>query len=202
MLLTSTGSSRPTGSRWRIHHQVVSPGTFLGQWGSRYAPHASRQLSGEVLRYLKRVRVTPALHWRFDPLYRVLTYQQWADVSLRKNRCQLSETCVFGKQSEPPGHCDLPFPKKSRGRQALLIPRIRSQFAEFPRKVCPVTPRPSQPGYLCQFWVRKYKIPIPKFLFTEPQNQLNSLSLNNLNVLLSLTDLHTSIIAGQNDGSA
>jgi hypothetical protein len=39
----------------------ISPGFRQGQWGSRLAIHASRQLSGKVLRYLKRVIVTPAV---------------------------------------------------------------------------------------------------------------------------------------------
>ena len=135
------GSSHPTRSRWYFHHQIGSPGSSLGQWKPRYAIHASRQLSGEVLRYLKRVRVTPALHRRFGPLNRALTYRQWADVSPRKHRCRLSGTYVFGKQSEPPCHCDQPF-----ARLAPLQPRKRGYFAEFPRLDCSVTPWATHPG--------------------------------------------------------
>lgn len=53
--LSSMGSSFPVGISWHVHHVVSSPGLKQGQWEARYAIHASRQLSGEVLRYLKQL---------------------------------------------------------------------------------------------------------------------------------------------------
>ncbi len=55
-------TSFPTEGSWHIHHVVSSSDPMLRQWNSRYAIHASHLLSDEVLRYLKRVRVTPALY--------------------------------------------------------------------------------------------------------------------------------------------
>ena len=43
----------------------ISPDVSWRQWDSRWAIHASRQLSDKVLRYLKRVIVTPAVYWSF-----------------------------------------------------------------------------------------------------------------------------------------
>lgn len=145
------GSSRPFRSRWHFHHLAGSPGSSLGQSDPRYAIHASRQLSGEVLRYLKRVRVTPAIHRCFALLYQSLTYRHWADVSPRKHRCQLSGTCVFGKQSESAGHCDLLHPKSSRHplyqRYGTILP------ISLKRIVLPHLSLLSH-GHLCQIWVR------------------------------------------------
>ena len=44
------GSSFPSRSSRHVHRVVGSPGPKQGQWEARYAIHASRQLSGEVLR--------------------------------------------------------------------------------------------------------------------------------------------------------
>ena len=52
-----------------------------GQWRSRYTIHASRQSTDKVLRYLKRVIVTPAVYQLFTPLERSLKYWHWADVT-------------------------------------------------------------------------------------------------------------------------
>ncbi len=78
-----------------------------GQQGSRSSIHASRQLSDKVLRYLKRVIVTPAVYWSLDRLDPVLTYQHWAGVSFSTHPYGLAEAYVFIKQSEPSCHCDL-----------------------------------------------------------------------------------------------
>ena len=43
----------------------ISPDVSWRQWDSRWAIHASRQLSDKVLRYLKRVIVTPAVYRSF-----------------------------------------------------------------------------------------------------------------------------------------
>ena len=43
----------------------ISPDVSWRQWDSRWAIHARRQLSDKVLRYLKRVIVTPAVYRSF-----------------------------------------------------------------------------------------------------------------------------------------
>ena len=95
-------SSFPSGSYRHLHRSVSSPGPKQGHWESRYAIHASRQLSGEVLRYLKRVRVTPALYWSFFGLKPAFRYQQWVGVSHHTQPFGSAMTCVFGKQSLSP----------------------------------------------------------------------------------------------------
>ena len=52
-----------------------------GQWRSRYAIHASRQSNDKVLRYLKRVIVTPAVYLLLASLEESLKYRHWADVT-------------------------------------------------------------------------------------------------------------------------
>ena len=70
--------------------------------------HASRQLSDKVLRYLKRVIVTPAVYESFVPLYRVFRYSHWAGISDYTSRFRVAVTYVVIRQLELPGHCDLP----------------------------------------------------------------------------------------------
>lgn len=49
-----------------LHTSIVySEDSNLGQWGSRYTIDASRHLNDKVLRYLKRVIVTPAVYQLF-----------------------------------------------------------------------------------------------------------------------------------------
>ncbi len=97
-----------------------SPASRWGQWGPRWAIHASRQLSGKVLRYLKRVIVTPAVYRSFVPLNRVFRYRHWAGFSGNTHPFGLAATYVFIKQSEPPSHCD-----QSPSTLAPLIPKVR-----------------------------------------------------------------------------
>ena len=95
-------SSFPSGSSRHLHRKVISLGPKQGQWECRYVIHASRQLSGEVLRYLKRVSVTPALYQPFFRLNSTFRYWQWADVSHHTQPFDSAMTCVFGKQSHSP----------------------------------------------------------------------------------------------------
>ena len=53
----------------------ISPDISWGQWSPRWTIHASRQLSDKVLRYLKRVIVTPAVYWSFARLKPSFRYQ-------------------------------------------------------------------------------------------------------------------------------
>lgn len=88
-----------------LHTSTGSSGvSSRGQWGSRYAIHASRHLNGKVLRYLKRVIVTPAVYQLFAPLNRSLKYWHWADFTNYTHPFELAVGYVFVKQSDPPSH--------------------------------------------------------------------------------------------------
>ncbi|MDK2907579.1 MAG: hypothetical protein PWQ87_37 [Candidatus Woesearchaeota archaeon] len=88
-----------------LHTSTGSSGvSSRGQWGSRYAIHASHYLNGKVLRYLKRVIVTPAVYQLFAPLNRSLKYWHWADFTNYTNPFELAVGYVFVKQSDPPCH--------------------------------------------------------------------------------------------------
>ena len=58
-----------------------SEGSNWGQWEPRYATRASRHSIDKVLRYLKRVIVTPAVYWLLAQLKPSLKYQHWAGVT-------------------------------------------------------------------------------------------------------------------------
>ena len=60
-----------------------------------------------------------------NPVFR---YRHWAGFANYTHVFTLAVGCVFIKQSERPSHCDQPFT-----RLAPLIPKVRGQFAEFPR---------------------------------------------------------------------
>ena len=74
--LSSTGSSRPAGGTRHLHREVSSGGPGQGQWGNSLRPSCKSPIKRQVLRYLKRVRVTPALHRRFTWLNPGLTDRQ------------------------------------------------------------------------------------------------------------------------------
>ncbi len=74
--------------------------------------------------------VTAAVYWGFSselaPL--PLTFQHRAGVSPYTSPYGFAETCVFSKQSPPPGLCPPPTLARRRG---LLLPKLRRHFAEF-----------------------------------------------------------------------
>jgi len=124
---TATGCSKaPRGLRFLLGgtglcaSKSISLGPGRGQWGPRWAIRASRQLSGKVLRYLKRVIVTPAVYRPFFRLNPAFRYRHWAGFSGNTHPFGLAATYVFIKQSEPPCHCDLPL-----AGQAPLLPKVR-----------------------------------------------------------------------------
>ena len=124
----ATGCSKaPQGLRLRLEgtglfaSKSISPGSTWGQRGSRWTIHASRQLSGKVLRYLKRVIVTPAVDRPFFPLYRVFRYLHRAGLTDCTSPYGFAICCVVIRQLELPSHCDLLSPE-----QALLLPKLRS----------------------------------------------------------------------------
>ncbi|KAK7293757.1 hypothetical protein RJT34_16630 [Clitoria ternatea] len=59
-----------------------------------------------------------------------LTFQHWAGVSPHTWSYDFAETCVFGKQSPGPGHCD------PLCEEPPLLPKLRGYFAEFLRESC------------------------------------------------------------------
>ena len=68
-----------------------------------------------------------------------MTFQHRAGVSPYTSPCGFARTCVFSKQSLPPGLCD-PHPQPARGLRvrAPLLPKLRGRFAEFLHRGSPV----------------------------------------------------------------
>ena len=100
------------------------------QWGSRYAIRAGRNLPDKEFRYLRTVIVTAAVYRGFDsrlaPL--LLTFRHRAGVRPYTSSSEFAESCVFVKQSPPPGLCHSTLLAQS---EVLLIPKLRRQIAEF-----------------------------------------------------------------------
>ena len=90
-------------------HTSISPGPLLRQCSTRYAFRAGRTLPDKEFRYLRTVIVTAAVHRGFISLLAQLhlTFRHWAGVSPYTSACAFAETCVFGKQSAEPFHCNL-----------------------------------------------------------------------------------------------
>src|SRR5690606_9560540 len=111
----------------------ISPGPWLRQCSTRYAFRAGRNLPDKEFRYLRTVIVTAAVHRGFNselaPL--LLTFRHWAGVSPYTSVFPFSETCVSGKQSAEPFHCNLIA-------EAPLLPKLRGLFAEFLNQGSPV----------------------------------------------------------------
>ena len=65
----------------------------------------------------------------------------------------LAETCVFGKQSPGPILCDHLglWPCNQHPTMVLLLPKLRSHFAEFLSGGSPVPLSTLMPAYLCRF---------------------------------------------------
>ena len=112
----------------------ISPGPCRRQRGSRYTIRAGRYLCDKEFRYLRTVRVTAAVYRGFHSKLITLllpTFQHRAGVRLYTSCYHLAESCVFNKQSLPPGMCRFPNPKI--GGRAPLLPKLRGHFAEFLR---------------------------------------------------------------------
>ncbi len=78
-----------------------------------------------------------------DPGFR---YPCWPGLRSRSRPFGLAAPYVFIKQSGPPCHCDLRPQARGPRPQAPLLPRVRGQFAEFPRPESPHTPGAPHPG--------------------------------------------------------
>ena len=90
-------------------HTSISPGPLLRQCSTRYAFRAGRNLPDKEFRYLRTVIVTAAVHRGFISKLSLfhLTFRHWAGVSPYTSAYAFAETCVFGKQSAEPFHCNL-----------------------------------------------------------------------------------------------
>ena len=108
----------------------ISPGPSLRQCPSRYTFRAGRNLPDKEFRYLRTVIVTAAVYWGFNSRAGVSTYT--SDFSF-------AGTCVCAKQSLGPLLCHrLALWKQVPSRPpAILIPKLRIQFAEFLNEGCP-----------------------------------------------------------------
>lgn len=92
----------------------ISPGPCRRQRGSRYTIRAGRYLCDKEFRYLRTVRVTAAVYRGFHSKLITLllpTFQHRAGVRLYTSCYHLAESCVFNKQSLPPGMCRSPKKK-------------------------------------------------------------------------------------------
>ena len=114
----------------------ISPSLSPRQRPDRYAFRAGRNLPDKEFRYLRTVRVTAAVHWGFSSRLAAipLTFQHWAGLSPYTSPFSLAETCVFDKQLPGSFHCDLSRLCAACARQlkqALFLPKLQSNFAEF-----------------------------------------------------------------------
>ena len=115
-------------------HSSISPGPSLRQCPTRYAFRAGRNLPDKEFRYLRTVIVTAAVHRGFNselaPL--LLTFRHWAGVSPYTSACAFAETCVFGKQSVEPFHCDPVLPGRPFSRSyGTILPSSLTRVLSF-----------------------------------------------------------------------
>ena len=92
----------------------------------RYTIRAGRNLPDKEFRYLRTVIVTAAVYQGFNSSLSqlLLTFQHRAGVRPYTAPHKFAESYVFAKQSPGPLHCN-------HLTMAPLIPKLRSQFAEF-----------------------------------------------------------------------
>ena len=139
----------------------VSPGPLLRQCSSRCAFRAGRNLPDKEFRYLRTVIVTAAVHRGFgsklSPL--PLTFRHWAGVSLYTSSFNFAQTCGSGNQSLEPFLCGL-FRLEhaccSHPTKAILLPKLRIQFAEFLNEGSPDPLMVLTITYQCRFAVRAH----------------------------------------------
>ena len=108
----------------------ISPGPCRRQRGSRYTIRAGRYLCDKEFRYLRTVRVTAAVYRGFHSKLITLllpTFQHRAGVRLYTSCYHLAESCVFNKQSLPPGLCRFPNQEES-----TPSPEVTGSFCRVP----------------------------------------------------------------------
>ena len=136
----------------------ISPGPSSRQCPDRYAFRAGRNLPDKEFRYLRTVIVTAAVHRGFSSSLAALplTFRHWAGVSPYTSAFALAETCDFDKQSPGPALCG-PLVLGTRGSthpRAILLPKLRIQFAEFLNEGSPDPLMVLTTTYQCRFAVR------------------------------------------------
>ena len=117
-------------------HTTISPGTLLRQCPSRYAIRAGRNLPDKEFRYLRTVIVTAAVHWGLSS-----PASPYANSSLNLPALGRRQPVYFISRFRT----DLCFLLNSRlglftatyFTRALLIPKLRSHFAEFLNNASP-----------------------------------------------------------------
>ena len=136
----------------------ISPSLSPRQCPDRYAFRAGRNLPDKEFRYLRTVIVTAAVHRGFSSSLAALplTFRHWAGVSPYTSAFAFAETCDFDKQSPGPAHCG---PRTLAGRTcsrpgAILLPKLRIQFAEFLNEGSPDRLTVLTVTYQCRFAVR------------------------------------------------
>ena len=79
---------------------------------------------------LRTVIVTAAVHRGFNSKLALilLTFRHRAGVRPYTSSYEFAESCVFSKQSPPPGLCHLLLVAQ---KKVLLLPKLRRYFAEF-----------------------------------------------------------------------
>ena len=115
-------------------HTSISPGPLLRQRSTRYAFRAGRNLPDKEFRYLRTVIVTAAVHRGFISMlsHIHLTFRHWAGVSPYTSACAFAETCVFGKQSAEPFHCNLARARRSFSRSyGSILPSSLAEVLPF-----------------------------------------------------------------------
>ena len=138
----------------------ISPDPPLRQCPDRYAFRAGRNLPDKEFRYLRTVIVTAAVHRGFssrrEPL--PLTFRHWAGVSPYTSAFAFAETCGFDKQSPGPARCGLRLLPERVGSQpeAILLPKLRIEFAEFLNEGSSVRLVVLTTTYQCRFAVRAH----------------------------------------------
>src|SRR6266545_3130725 len=145
---------------------ALSPSSSSRQYPYHYAIRAGQNLPDKEFRYLRTVIVTAAVHWGFssrrEPL--PLTFQHWAGVSPYTSAYALAETCVFGKQSPGPAPCGRRQldTRSVSPPAALLVPKLRSYFAEFLNEGYPDHLRVLTPAHQSRFAVRAPAVLVTK----------------------------------------
>ena len=109
---------------------TISPGGLLRQCPNRYAIRAGQNLPDKEFRYLRTVIVTAAVYRGFNSLLSqlLLTFRHRAGVRPYTSSCDFAESCVFGKQSSPPGLCHL---RSVARTEVPFLPKLQGHFAEF-----------------------------------------------------------------------
>ncbi|KAL0771117.1 LOW QUALITY PROTEIN: hypothetical protein Bca101_036268 [Brassica carinata] len=130
----------------------ISLGPRRRQRGSRYTIRAGRYLCDKEFCYLRTVRVTAAVYRGFHSkliTLLLLTFQHRAGVRLYTSCYHLAESCVFNKQSLPPGMCRFPNQKI----ESTPSP-VTGSFCLVPSAEFSQAPWYALPDHLCRFRVR------------------------------------------------